>query len=172
MSGKGGSKPVVIGVVVVIAILVATIVVLVGKLNKNTKEEPKETKDVVTAENVEEVIDEWVNESNDKHVPQYYTITQNTEWTFNDGSSPSNDAYVTNDATNESPVYFDIIDDDTGETIYSSPVLELGAKIEKFKLDKKLDKGDYNCTLIYHLVDDEQNELTTVRVGTIIHVLN
>jgi hypothetical protein len=170
-SGKGGNKLVVIGVVV-IAILLATIAVLLVRLNKPTKEEPKETKDVVTAENVEEVIDEWVNESDNKSIPKYYTITQNTEWTFSDGSSPSNDAFVTNDVENESPVYFDVIIDETGETIYSSPVLELGAKIERFELDKKLDKGDYNCTLIYHLVDENQNELTTVSVGTIIHILN
>jgi Na+-transporting NADH:ubiquinone oxidoreductase subunit NqrC len=171
-NGKGGIKLVVIGIIVVIAILVGTIVVLASKLNKTTKEEPKETKDVVTAENVEEVIEEWVNESEDKHIPQYYTITQNTEWSFDDGSSPSNNAFVTNDVGNESPVYFDVIVDATNETIYSSPILELGASIEKFKLDKKLEKGDYNCTLIYHLVDENQNELTTVSVGTIIHVLN
>jgi hypothetical protein len=171
-SGKGGMRLVVIGVIVVIAILVTSIVVLAGKLNQAKKEEPKETKDVVSAENVEEVIDEWVNESEDKNIPKYYTITQNTEWTFENGSSPSNDAFVANDAGNESPVYFDVIVDATGETVYSSPVLELGARIENFALDKNLEKGDYVCTLIYHLVDENQNELTTVNVGTTIHILN
>jgi hypothetical protein len=172
-SGKGGTKLIVFGVIIVIAVLAGAIVVLASKLNsKNMDEEPVEKKAVITAENVEEVLDEWVNETEEKYVPKYYTVVQNTEWTFSDGSSPSTDATVENDAENETAVYFDVIVDETGETIYSSPVLELGAKIEHFKLDKALEKGDYICTVIYHLVDEEQNELISVDVGTTIHVLN
>jgi Na+-transporting NADH:ubiquinone oxidoreductase subunit NqrC len=171
-NGKGGIKLVVIGIIVVICILIGAIVVLAGKLNKATKEEPKEQKNVITAENVEEVVDEWIDESQNKKVPEYFTVVQNTEWTFPDGNTESTNASVENDAENETPVYFDVIVDETGETVYSSPILELGAKLEKFKLDKALGAGTYSCTIIYHLVDEEQNELTTVNVGTTITVLN
>ena len=170
---KGGMKFVVIAIVIVIALLLAVIGVLDSKLSQSGKvEEPKEQKSVITAENAQEVIEEWVSEDEDKYVPQYFTVVQNTDWTFADGASPSINASVENDAENETPVYFDVVVDDTGETVFSSPVLELGAKIEKFELDKPLEKGDYVCTVVYHLVDEEQNELTTVNVGTTIHIEN
>jgi hypothetical protein len=80
--------------------------------------------------------------------------------------------YVENVTDNETPVYFDLIVDETGETVYSSPVLELGAKLEKIKLDTPLEKGDYSCTMVYHLVDENQNTLTTVNVGVTVVVEN
>jgi Na+-transporting NADH:ubiquinone oxidoreductase subunit NqrC len=170
---KGGMIVAVIAIVTVVAALVVVIVVMALRLSKRDKaEEPKEQKDVISAENVQEVLEEWVSEDEDKYIPQYFTVVQNTEWTFPDGSSPSVDAVVGNDAENETPVYFDVVVDATGETVLSSPILELGAQIEKFKLDKVLEKGDYDCTMIYHLVDEEQNELTTVNVGVTIHILN
>ncbi len=171
-SGKGGIKLVVVGIVAVIAVLVVTIVVLASKLaDKPAVEEPKEKRSVLTPENVEEVMEEFLTPEENGYVPEYFKMVQNTEWTFPSGSAASIDAYVENDAENETPVYFDVVEDSTGETVYSSPILALGAKIENFKLDKVLDKGDYDCTIIYHLVDDDQNELTTVEVTTIIHVL-
>lgn len=171
-SGKGGTKFLIIGIVGVVAILVGTIVVLAFKMNSmQAKEEPKEKKSVITAENAKEVIEEWVAED-DKYVPKYFTVVQNTEWTFPDGTSPSTDAKVANDVDNETPVYFDVVIEDTGEKIYSSPVLELGAQLDSFQLDKDLDAGVYACTVIYHLVDEEQNELTTVNVGVTITINN
>jgi len=172
-SGKGGIKLIVLGVIVVIAILIGAIIVLVTKLgNQRASEEPKEKKSVITAETANEVIEEWVQEDEDKYVPQYFTVVQNTTWTFPDGNSPSIDATVSNDADNETPVYFDVVIEETGETIYSSPILELGATVEKFRLDQELSAGTYNATVIYHLVDEEQNELTTVNVGVTITVQN
>jgi uncharacterized protein (UPF0333 family) len=168
---KGGMKFAVVAIVVVIAVLIAVIGVLASKLSQNSHEEPKEKKSVITADNAEEVIEEWINEDEGKQAPQYFTVTQNTEWSFPDGSSNSTDAFVENDKSNETAVYFEVLVDSIGEVVYSSPVLELGARIDDIKLDKVLDKGDYECTIIYHLVDDEQNELTTVNVGTTIHIL-
>ena len=168
---KGGKKPVVIAVTCVIVALLAVICVMASALFRSKAEEPKERKSVITADNAEEVIEEWINEEEEKNIPKYFTVTQNTEWTFPDGLSNSTNAFVENDKSNETPVYFEVIVDSKGEVVYSSPVLELGARIDGFSLDKALEKGDYECTIVYHLVDDEQNELTTVNVGTIIHIL-
>jgi hypothetical protein len=79
---------------------------------------------------------------------------------------------VENVTDNETPVYFDLIVDETNEKVYSSPVLELGAKLESFKLDTPLEKGEYQCTVEYHMVDEDQNELTTVNVGVTVVVEN
>lgn len=167
---KGGKRTVVIVAVVILA-LVATVVVLAVKL-LGTKEERKEKRGVITADNVEEVVGDWMNDTPGDEVPKYYTVVQNTEWNFENGDAVSSDAYVENDKDNETPVYFDVIVDESGETVYSSPILSLGAGIREIKLDTKLPKGDYVCTVVYHLIDKDENDLTTVNVGTTIHILN
>lgn len=110
-------------------------------------------------------------EDDTEGIPQNYTVSMTTEWTFPDGASASPDAYVQNLETNDTPVYFDVVREDTGETIYQSPVLALGANIEGIKLDTELPAGTYDCIVTYHLIDDEQNTLTTVNMGLIITVL-
>jgi len=106
------------------------------------------------------------------YIHNNYTFKQSSDWVFPDGSSESTNAYVENSTDNETPMYFDLQVDKTGDIVYSSPVLELGAKIQNFKLDKPLEKGTYECTIIYHLIDDDQNELTHVNVGVNIKVEN
>lgn len=173
-SGKGGRRSLIIGIFAILVVLIGVIVFLVIKLttqNQAAVEEPKEKKSVVLPENVDEIMNEWLEEP-DVYVPQNFTVVQNSVWTFDDGNSASADAYVENDTDNETAFYFDVVVDSTGELVYSSPILELGAKIEGFKLDKPLDAGDYNCTMTYHLVDEDQKELTTVTVGVTIIVQN
>jgi len=180
-SGKGdGKKKILIGVVAaVVVILLVSVVSMAALLIKSNNEkkaleeagkEP-ERKAVVTAENVDEVLQE-MQEDLTPDVPMSYIVTQNAEWIFPDGKSPSTNAVVENDSLNETPVYFEIKVDATGEIVYSSPVLELGAQLTDFSLDKPLDAGTYTCTVVYHLVDENQNELTTVNVGTSVVVEN
>lgn len=173
---KKGNKALAIGGLIIILALTAVVAVLASRLRdvaktENDKETTATQKDVITPENVNEVIDDMRSTPENNNVPKYYTVVQNTEWTFPDGSSESVDAYVENDADNESPVYFNLIVDATGEIVYSSPVLSLGAKIQNFKLDKPLPAGRYECTTEYHLVDEQQNELTTVNIETYVTVL-
>jgi hypothetical protein len=164
---EGGRKKIIVIVVVVIVLIaiIATVVFafLMGKGDTNKKE-------TITPENVEERVDEIFNRDMGS-IPQYYTATQNSVWAFPDGNSAGS-AYVENVQDNETPVYFDLIVDDTGEVVYSSPILELGARLDSFRLDKYLDKGEYNCTVVYHLVDQDQNTLTTVNVGVTVIVEN
>jgi hypothetical protein len=171
-NGKGGTRLVAVGIVVVIAILLGTIVALASKLNNSTKDVPqeKEKKSVITADNVEEVLQEM--EDLPDYIPKNYTVMQSSSWVFPDGSSESANAYVENSTDNETPIYFDLQVDETGDIVYSSPVLELGAKIQNFALDKPLEKGTYECTVIYHLIDDDQNELTHVNIGVNVEVEN
>ena len=166
-NAKGGGKKVIIGVCVV---GVAAAVGIGAFLMTRPKEEPEEMRKVITADTAEEVAEE-IFSPDESTIPSSYTVTQNAEWTFEDGKSETKDAYVENDKDNETPVYFDLVVDETGEIVYSSPVLELGASLENFKLDKELDKGEYECTVEYHLVDDDQNTLTTTNVGVTVKIL-
>jgi hypothetical protein len=164
VKGGGSKKIIVAAAVVVVAVGVAA-----AAYFATHKPEEAEKKETITPENVEERVDE-IFESESSNVPAYYTATQNSTWNFADGSAATHNAYVENVTDNSTPVYFDLIVDETGEVIYSSPVLELGAKLDGFKLDTPLEKGEYDCTVVYHLIDDEQNTLTTVNVGVTVIV--
>lgn len=122
----------------------------------------------VTDDNVDEVVDSLDDEVEDA----YYTVAMSTDWTFYDSKSESTDAYVENMEVNERTVYFDINLSSTGELIYSSPYLPVGTKMQGITLDAELPAGDYPAVITYHLVDDDNQEITTVSLTMNIHVLN
>jgi hypothetical protein len=174
-SGGSNKKLIILGIVaaVVIVAMAATIVILVLGNNKQTQqvtsapaasspEQPKREV-LVTEENVEEIIQKA--EEQEYVAPGYYTVTQNYDWHFPTGDSPSTDAHVENLMENTNDVYFDLFmadDDDRENPIYQSPVIPLGAVLEGFKLDTVLEAGTYDCIMVYHLVDSEQRSISTV----------
>lgn len=154
-SRKGGILVAI--VVIVIAILIGIIVYLLW---------PRDDEDrrnvVVTPENVERVL-----EKADAAVPDgYYTVTMNPTWHFTNGSEASYDAVVENIAENTNDVYFDIVlEEDEEQVLYKSPVIPRGGRLEEITLDETLDAGTYPCVVVYNLVDEEQNTLSTLRVS-------
>ena len=128
---------------------------------------------VVTQENADEIVDKMIEEADETIPTTYYEVTMTTEWHFKDGSAISDDAYVANSTSNSTDVYFDIVlSDDEDNVIYKSPVIPRGGELENISLDKVLDKGDYDCVCIYHLVDEDQKTLSTLRVTLKISVEN
>ncbi len=94
--------------------------------------------------------------------PGRYTATMSFDWHFPTGDSESYDSYVANDPGNTNDVYFDIfLSDDDENAIYESPIIPRGSEIRNIRLKTDLDAGTYDCVLIYHLVDDNQNSLST-----------
>jgi hypothetical protein len=80
---------------------------------------------------------------------------------------------VENRENNLTPVYFDVfLEEDESHVLYRSPVIPLGESIESITLDEDLDPGVYACVAEYHLIDEDQNTLSTVRVGLTINVEN
>jgi hypothetical protein len=95
--------------------------------------------------------------------PGYYTVTQNYEWHFPTGDSESTDAHVENLPENTNDVYFDLfLADNEEDPIYQSPVIPREAALEHFKLDTKLDDGTYDCIMVYHLVNEKQETVSTL----------
>ena len=160
---KGGNRSIVIVViiaVVIIAILVGVIVFLL----KPQEEEKRNV--IVTSENVEEIV-EQVEEKATKFVPPgYYTVTMENVWHFPSGDQVSEDAFVMNVEENTNDVYFDLVLAENEEhVVYSSPVIPRGARLEEIMLDEILEAGTYDCVMIYHLIDEEQNTISTLRVA-------
>jgi hypothetical protein len=164
--GSNGLKiAIAVGVVVIIALLGVVIFLLVGR----GKEEPEKRNVVVTQDNVEEVVQEMAVE--DYIEPGYYETSMSTTWTFATGSDVSDDAYVANVEGNTNDVYFDVVlAEDEDQVIYKSPVIPRGAELENIALDTPLEAGTYDCVCIYHLIDEEQNTISTLRVGITVKV--
>lgn len=161
---KKSKKIIIAGILVIIA-LFAVIVVL---LMKGKEEEPKRNV-VVTKENAEEVLDDMMNQ--DYIEPGYYSASMSTTWHFATGDAVSEDAYVENVPENTNDVYFDLVlAENEEEVLLKSPVIPRGSELNDIALDKSLSAGTYDCVLIYHLVDEEQNTVSTLRVGVTVIV--
>ncbi len=165
---KGGKKILIVGLVIIV-LLLAVVVLLVMKLNAKPAEAPPEpTREMrsvlVNEENVGEVA-EQIRQQNERPIPRSYTATMSSEWHFPDGKSASPDAYVENVKANKYAVWFDVTVDATGDKIFESPVMPVNTHLRNIVLDKDLDAGTYDCTLVYHLVDDDQYELTTLSLA-------
>lgn len=161
------SKIVAFLAVLVIFILVGVIVWLVY-FNKTDAAVIEETPDgrgtLLTPENMDEVLGEKVQSG-------YFETAMSNSWTF-EGTNSTGDVYVANSVTNANRIYFDLIINESGETVYSSPYIPIGAELKEFELEKELPDGDYGATVKYHLVDDDGKDISTVQVAVTIHVYN
>lgn len=166
------------GGLVLFAIALVVIALLLGFIayllltSRNAAQEGERRNVLITPENVESVVEE-MKESQEPETtaPGYYTVTMNPSWHFVSGSEPSDDAAVVNAETNTNDVYFDVVLAENEEkVIYQSPVIPIGGRLEDIALDEPLDAGSHECVVIYHLVDGEQNTLSTLRVALTIVV--
>lgn len=123
---------------------------------------------VLTKDNVDEVL---AREA-EPVVAGYYNCTMNVEWHFEDSSKASYDAYVLNSTINTHTVYFDVNLEETNELVYSSLYIPVGLKVDEIKLSSKLDAGIYPAIVTYHLVDEDNNELSTVAVTVTLYIEN
>lgn len=144
-------------------IIIILVVMVIFLLTNSPKDTPKRNV-VVTKDNAEEIVDNMLNQEYIE--PGYYSASMNTTWHFLTGDAISEDAYVENVVENTNDVYFDLfLVDNEDEAILESPVIPRGSELKDIALDKPLSAGTYDCVMIYHLVDEEQNEVSTLRVG-------
>jgi hypothetical protein len=170
---------IIIAFLVIIIILVAVIAFLLGR-NTNSSDTGTQSSStdngrqvisegsrvILDAESATNVMDEMRNEVEEG----MFECKMSMSWTFEDGSAPSKDAYVANSTNNKYPIYFDVILKDTGETIYSSPILPVGSEITDFALDKDLDPGTYKATVMYSLIRDEESQEVVSSAGFVIKI--
>lgn len=148
-------RVIIIGAAVVFVAMAITIIILITRSGETSPKDERPT--VVSQGNAEEVkasMDEPVQDG-------YYQVTMNTSWTFEGKAS---DAYVENVTNNTRTVYFDVFRSDTNELVYSSPYIPVGEKIKGFALDADLEPGSYDGLVTYHLVDDNNEEVSNLSV--------
>lgn len=159
---KGGKKTLSIVILIVIILVMAAIIAYL-LISREPAKEAERRNVVLTPDNVEEMIQRMDEE--EYVAPGYYTVTMNFEWRFAAGDAVSENAYVENALENTNAVYIDLfLAEDEKNAIYQSPVIPVGSSLQDIKLDTPLDTGTYDCVGVYHLVDDEQNTISTLRV--------
>lgn len=173
MGSKGKkSKTMIIILLIILVAVIATLASVVYFMNK--KKSPSQDSasngrgTVVTLDNKDEILADL----NNKVSNGFYEIMMNVEWSFENASTPSEDAYVGNPTTNSNTVYFDVVVDSTGETVYESPMIPVGYALQDITLKSKLAAGTYSCTLTYHLVDENAKDVSTLAVGVTLHIEN
>ena len=100
------------------------------------------------------------------------TMSMNPGPRFESGEA-AGDLLIANDEGNRHPLVIEIIRDDTGDTIYTSPPVPIGKYINADKLDEALPAGDYPCTAYFHLIDEESGAvLGSGAVRITVHILH
>ena len=164
--------------VVVVAIVVAAIFVLnKDKTDDNPQQDPELNRvgNAAVGEGTVLPDDDWLGEVPNGDIGDnlYVFNMWETTWRFKDGNSPSYDATVVNDSQNSNPVYLELIFPDTEEVLFVSDYMEPGDAIHDIELGKSLEKGEYDCTLVYHLMDQEKKEeVDTVRLAITVVIEN
>lgn len=151
---KGGKIALIICIILIVLLCILIYFLL-------HKDDGKKRDVVVNEENVEEIVEDMM----EGVAPGTYQVTMNSTWYFDNGTASSNNAYVENAEANENPVYFDIARSDTGETIYESPIIPIGNYLDDIALDEELPQGTHDCVMTYHLLDDDEETVSTVKVG-------
>jgi hypothetical protein len=172
---SAGTKPnkfVIIGAVAALAVIGALVAVIIRLTGAPAEpvvvgERSAGVGTVATIENIDSIRQDLGKPVDDG----YYEARMNVDWTFATGNSPTRDAYVANSENNTRTVYFDLLRKDTNEVIYTSPNIPVGSQLTEFALDRPLPAGEHDGIVVYHLLDDEENELSSVSVTVKLHIL-
>ncbi len=168
-SARKKRRNVIIMIVVAFVVLVAALVTCIVLLLTKQKEEPMQESQSVTRSTVldrgfvdEDNAGDVIDEMTEKVSKGMFECKMTTAWTFDDGKSTSPNAYVANVENNLYTLYFDVYEESTNELLYSSPMLPVGTELKNFKLDKELAAGEYDAVVMYTMVDENLEEVSSV----------
>jgi hypothetical protein len=73
---------------------------------------------------------------------------------------------LANASENRYDMFLTLYLDETGEELYRSGLIPLGMEIHGFTINRKLNPGTYNATLVYNQVNDDKSTIhSTINVG-------
>lgn len=176
--GKSRRGIIILAFAVLITALAVCIVLLLSR-KEDSNDTPVETRPMSAAEKAlergfvdENSVSDIMEEMDDKVAEGMFECKMTTTWTFEDSDSVSPNAYVANVENNLHTLYFDVYDNSTKELLYSSPMLPIGTEISDIKLEKELSPGDYDAVVMYTLVDENYEEVSTVGFNITISILH
>lgn len=151
MEKKKKTAILLIGMVLILVVVIAVLVFLL--LKKDTAEPEKNESAAVymiDEGNYQQIMKEMESEVREG----YFETYMNTEWTFSDGTSKTTDAVLGNSPNNTKPIRCEVQLRDTGEVVFATGVLPVGAQVPPFKLDVDLDAGVYEAVCMIYLLNE------------------
>lgn len=162
-SSNNRMKIIVIILIILLAVALGFIIYILTKTDEAGEPDTGGRGTVVTEDNAD-----TINISQEPVEDGMYETSMTIDWHFE--GTRSEDAYVANVENNTRTVYFDLNIAETGEKVYSSPYIPVGSELSGLTLEKELAPGTYDTILVYHLVDDDNKELSTLSVALTIYV--
>ena len=163
---RKGGKWIIAAVIIVLAAALITCIVLLASRSGDTGETPVHDDvppTVLDRGFVDESnADDIMSELSEKVEEGMFECKMSTSWTFEDAASASPNSYVANVESNRHAIIFDVYEEETNELLYSSQILPVGSEIQGIKLDKELPAGDYNAVVMYTLLNEAYEEVSTV----------
>lgn len=149
-------------IIIAFVVLIAVIGILGVVIYRLSTKKPEE------AQKPERAVSEGLvvgGSTNQKASEARFTTDMNMTWTFPSGSDTSNNAIIGNSVSNLYECYFEVYLNDEEQTLlYSSPILPVGKRLDKLKLNQVLPDGSYDAICTYHILDDEDTE---IELGTV-----
>jgi hypothetical protein len=153
---------IIVGVAIVLTIGISAYYIIQSLANQRIIETtPGPEGWVIDEDNIQEVLAEM----EEKVAEGYFETSMNMIWTFPSWREPSTDAFIANSAANNFPAWFDIVLDETGETICVSPLIPVGSQIKELKLNQKVPKGEHAVTITFHMVDQTETDEEAQKKG-------
>lgn len=168
---KDRKKAVAILIFLMVCIIVVLVAVIITLMNR--KPEIRERDDsvlergFVNDSNLSDMEDALQKQADDG----MFECMMSTYWTFPDAESKAPNSYVENVENNHRTFYFDLVDPETDEVYYSSPLVPVGSSIKGIKLDKGLPVGEHEMLVKYVMVDDDYQEVSSVGFMITVEVL-
>jgi hypothetical protein len=181
-SSKKSNGMIIALVVSLVVVILAVILIVVFARKKGTDDAPandtaaEETQRREVVSDVRTVLDEnsgeeIMNQMREEVAEGMFECQMSMTWSFPDGKSASEDAYVANSTNNTHPIYFDVLlDGNEDNVIYSSPVMPVGTELTGFKLDKELEAGTYEATVMYNLLKDTESQEVISSAGFVVTI--
>lgn len=144
-----------VGIIIVLLLIIIGLVLAFLFFGKKDKDETVDKPTLITEENANQVIGDLEDNSADT----MFNCRMTYNWTVN--GKKCEDAYVANTDYNHYPIYFEVRDDNSQKIIYKSAEIPVGSEINGITLNQRLDQGTHPATVIYHLINDKGEEVSS-----------
>lgn len=119
-------------------------------MNNGDKEEESQSIYTMDENNYQQIMDDMGAQVQEGYFETYMT----TEWVFPDGSSEASEAMLGNSPNNTKPIRCQLLLDETGEVLFETGVLPVGALVSPIKLERDLEAGTYDTTCMIYLMNE------------------
>lgn len=134
-----------------VALLAVGAAVAIFIMMNNKEDDAPQTVYTMEEDNYQQIMENMSEQVQEGYFETYMT----TEWVFPDGSSEASEAMLGNSPNNTKPIRCELFLDETGEMLFKTGVIPVGALVSPIKLDRDLDAGVYDATCMIYLMNDK-----------------